>query len=574
MKTKKLKKTAQKRLSTTKTIRIANYAALNLSLIIFALTIINPIYVLAQSQVPAVEQKQIITIPQSAAIIITFPTTLTINSKQKKSLTVAAFLAKPLIDSQGKVVAEANSPLNIQLQPTKGGVQIVAEALVVNGLVTPIRAVGPMIPEQVVPASNQRAQANQGLYDSLAGSAVNTLFGALGSENWFGGEQANPLNTVGNLLGRGLVMATGLRTPKKTRQVSIPQGSVYILTLQEQLTILPQGAQSASLPPTTSSTTPVEVTPKPPAQQATQLNAMVTPPALPTIATVVYVNSATGVDSIAAGETPELAYRTITYALSQAQAGTVVQLATGSYGDQTGEVFPLIIKQGVTLRGDIASKGKNTVIIGGGRYLSPTFARQDVTLRAENDSIIAGITITNPNRRGTALWIESTNPIVKHNTFTSSNREGIFVTGTATPKIAANIFTKNGGNGISLARSAQGEIRRNLFQDTGFGIAIGGSASPLVVENQFMHNQDGMFISEDARPVLRSNVIKNNKRDGVVIAACSQAQPDLGTTANAGGNIFSENGQYDIHNGGAKLLIATGNQLDSTRVAEASQQCL
>jgi len=52
-------------------------------------------------------------------------------------------------------------------------------------------------------------------------------------------------------------------------------------------------------------------------------------------------------------------------------------------------------------------------------------ARQDVTVRAEKDSTITGVTITNANTRGTALWIESTNPTVKNNTFANSNRDGI-----------------------------------------------------------------------------------------------------------------------------------------------------
>jgi len=82
----------------------------------------------------------------------------------------------------------------------------------------------------------------------------------------------------------------------------------------------------------------------------------------------------------------------------QAQPNTVIQLAPGNYTSETGSL-PLVIKQGVTLRGDESTKGKNTVISGGGRYISPTFARQDVTVRAEKDSTITGVTITNANTR-------------------------------------------------------------------------------------------------------------------------------------------------------------------------------
>lgn len=206
------------------------------------------------------------------------------------------------------------------------------------------------------------------------------------------------------------------------------------------------------------------------------------------------------------------------------------------------------------------------MITGGSYYVSPTFARQDVTIRAEKDSIIIGVSIANPNTRGTALWIESTNPTVKNNTFANSHRDGIFVTGTANPIIEANVFTKNGGNGISVARVAQGEIRNNQFQDTGFGLAIGGASSPLVAENQISQNKDGLYISETARPILRGNVIENNERDGVV--ATVNAQPDLGTAESTGNNIIRSNGRYDVYNSTrTNTLVAVGNDIDPKRIS-------
>lgn len=287
---------------------------------------------------------------------------------------------------------------------------------------------------------------------------------------------------------------------------------------------------------------------------------------IPTNATGIYVNPETGSDSAGAGNTEATPYKTITYALSQAQAGTVIQLAPGTYTSETGEVFPLVIPQGVALRGEESTKGQNTVITGGGTYVSPTFARQSVAVRTEKNSTISGVTISNPNTRGTGLWIESTNPTVTNSTFTNSNREGIFVTGTATPKIEANIFTKNSGNGISVARSAQGEIRNNVFQDTGFGLAIGGNSSPLVAENQINQNKDGIYISETARPVLRSNVIENNQRDGIV--ATVNAQPDLGTTERAGNNIIRNNIRNDVFNATRNnTLVAVGNTIDPKRIS-------
>lgn len=294
-----------------------------------------------------------------------------------------------------------------------------------------------------------------------------------------------------------------------------------------------------------------------------------TPPAnapVPDTEKVIYVNPETGSDAAGNGISAKTPFKTITNALNQAEPGTVIQLAPGQYTSETGEVFPIAIKQGVTLRGDESTKGENIVIVGGGYYVSPTFARQDVTVRTEKDAAISGVTITNPNTRGTALWIESTNPTVTNNTFTNSNRDGIFVTGTANPKIEANVFTKNGGNGISVARSAQGEIRNNVFQETGFGLAIGGTSSPLVENNQIRQNKSGIYVSESARPILRNNVIEKNEQDGIV--ATINAQPDLGTAENIGQNIIHGNKRYDVYNATrGNTLLAVGNDIDPKRIS-------
>ncbi|MHC5829550.1 MAG: DUF1565 domain-containing protein, partial [Nostoc sp.] len=125
----------------------------------------------------------------------------------------------------------------------------------------------------------------------------------------------------------------------------------------------------------------------------------------------------------------------------------------------SGESFPLLLKPGVTLRGDEASKGQAILISGGGFYTSRTFARQDITILTDQDTTITGVTVTNPNARGTGVWVESTNPTIKNSTFTNSLREGVFVTGTGNPKVESNVFVQNKGNGISIAKAAQGEIR-------------------------------------------------------------------------------------------------------------------
>lgn len=238
-------------------------------------------------------------------------------------------------------------------------------------------------------------------------------------------------------------------------------------------------------------------------------------------ANIIYVNPQSGSDS-GSGSSESSAYRTIGYALQQASSGTVIQLAPGQY---SAESFPIQLKSGVTLRGNENQQGQGVVISGGGTYTSPTFASQNVTIVAGQNSQISGVTVTNTNIRGTGIWVESTNPIIRNNTFTNNHREGVFVTGSGDAKVENNQFVRNLGNGISVARQASGEIRGNSFEQTGDAIVIGGTATTLVANNQIRNNRDGVIITEQSRPTLQGNTIESNRDYGIV--AIGEAKPNL-----------------------------------------------
>lgn len=279
---------------------------------------------------------------------------------------------------------------------------------------------------------------------------------------------------------------------------------------------------------------------------------------------VLYVNGTSGQDSPTSGKAEASPLKTIAYALQQAQPGTTIQVSPGSYSAASGEIFPLILKPGITLRGDEATKGQTTIINGGGQVNTVSLARQNVTIFAMQDSAIRGLTITNPLSRGTGVWVESTNPTITNNTFANSQREGIFMTGTAAPVVDGNVFFKNEGNGISVSRAAAGVIRNNVMQETGFGIAIGGTATTLIDRNQIISNTDGLYINERAQPVLRNNIIKNNQRDGIVITM--DAKPDIGIANQNGSNLLKDNGALAINNSGSQSISAIGNDLDIKKI--------
>lgn len=251
-------------------------------------------------------------------------------------------------------------------------------------------------------------------------------------------------------------------------------------------------------------------------------------------ATILYVNPQSGTDSSDAGKSQITAFRSITYALQQATPGTVIQLASGRYNNES---FPLIVKSNIVLKGNESTKGEGVEIIGGDSYLSPTFARQNVTILAQDNSQILGVTITNPNSRGTGIWIESGQSIIRNGTFVDSKREGVFVTGNASPKIENNRFVNNDANGISVAKQAKGEIRNNIFVNTGFGIAIGGNSTPIVSDNQIRGNRNGIVLTDSARPKLSFNSIEDNQDYGLVIIGLSEPYLDR--------NMFKGNQKQD-----------------------------
>jgi len=278
---------------------------------------------------------------------------------------------------------------------------------------------------------------------------------------------------------------------------------------------------------------------------------------------ILYVSSSGGSDTGGNGS-DRSPFKTLTYALSVAPPKTAILLAPGTYSAQSGEKFPLMLRSNVTVQGNPNTRGQNIIIKGGGDFISPTSAGQNIAILGADGAGLSGVTVTNTNYRGYALWIESSSPIVVNNTFSGSTHDGISVVGTGRPTIGGNFFSKNGANGITIFGSSRPEVRDNTFENTGFGVNVAQNASPLLIGNKITRNKDGVVVQADARPVLRNNYIERNQRDGIV--AIARSLPDLGTSAEPGGNVIRNNGQYDVNNAAkGQVIPAYGNQLLSNR---------
>ncbi|NEO71778.1 S-layer homology domain-containing protein [Moorena sp. SIO3H5] len=278
-----------------------------------------------------------------------------------------------------------------------------------------------------------------------------------------------------------------------------------------------------------------------------------------------YVNPATGSDSADGSESTP--FKTITKAFDSAGSGDQIQLKPGTYNTGSGETFPLKAPSGVKIIGDEANKGKDILIEGNGLFNTRFGGGQNVTLILAKDTELKGVTMTNRERRGTGAWIESGSPVVANCTFFECNREGVNVTGEATPEIKDNNFIGSGieGQGISITRDAKGNIQGNTCIKMGNGIAVDGNAAPRLVDNRTSENIFGIVVSGDARPILRKNRIENNERFGLSVSG--KGLPDLGTAGDPGENALRNNGEFDLQNFTSVQLISVGNVLVASKAS-------
>ncbi|MDY6938364.1 MAG: DUF1565 domain-containing protein [Cyanobacteriota bacterium] len=278
---------------------------------------------------------------------------------------------------------------------------------------------------------------------------------------------------------------------------------------------------------------------------------------------LLYVDPDSGDDLDGSGRA-DAPFRTISHALEVVGSGGTIVLARGKYTIETGEIFPLRLGDGVTVRGDRDSRGDDIEIYGGGSIFESPGERRNVAVVASDEASLVGVTVTNPHDRGYGVWIESGSPRIVSNRFRKNPQDGIAVGGNSSPLIQDNEFEDNGTHGITIVGAARPDVRDNIFKKTGLGIYIAQDAAPLVIGNRITDNQDGVVVQQNGQPVLRGNLIADNDRYGLV--AMAQSRANLGTPDDPGGNMIRDNGREDLHNSSGRATVAAfGNQVSPER---------
>ena len=179
-------------------------------------------------------------IPQSTAITVVFPANMVIDAKKDQDYPTTLLLAQPLLDSYGNQIAAQNSPVAARIHPVKDGAQVIAESLVIQGRTVPIQATSPVLPSRKVTLSSGTDEA-KGL-SPLGGRIGGGLFGGFN-----GGDPTR--FSQGAMLGSGIGAIAGFASGKSMHVVEIPQGSIYVLTLQTSVAIATPPVNTATVTP-------------------------------------------------------------------------------------------------------------------------------------------------------------------------------------------------------------------------------------------------------------------------------------------------------------------------------------
>ncbi|MEM6591657.1 MAG: DUF1565 domain-containing protein, partial [Cyanobacteria bacterium P01_C01_bin.73] len=228
---------------------------------------------------------------------------------------------------------------------------------------------------------------------------------------------------------------------------------------------------------------------------------------------VLYVHPTTGSDQPTRGSENQ-PLRTITYALSQAEANTIIVLADGTYSLDSGEQFPLQLQPGVTVQGYPNTRAPRAIIHGGGEFTSSTLAQQHAAVVAVDGSGLAHVVVANPDGQG--VWIEAGSPVLVQNVFTGSGHAGVFIAGDGQPHLVRNSFYRNAVAGLVVYGPSNATVQSNLFEQTGVGITVSDAARPRILSNRIVGNREGVVLLAGAEPILQGNDISQNRRNSVV----------------------------------------------------------
>lgn len=223
-------------------------------------------------------------------------------------------------------------------------------------------------------------------------------------------------------------------------------------------------------------------------------------------------------------------FATITQALSVALSGERVKVRPGIYDEVTGEVFPLMVPEGVDLVGDPSNLGADTLIDGGGPALvGLPFIIGSAAVTLADDASLSGFTV--------------------RNTIGDTIRVGVDIVG-------ADVTVKD---------NAVRDVVFGPSGGTGSGILATTGFSARLIGNEVTGNEYGINLaSGGADALLEDNVATENVIGVSTDSGFYYFDFGGGRLGSRGGNVFSCNIDNDLAIWWGNTVDALDNDWDHT----------
>ncbi|MBI5787413.1 MAG: right-handed parallel beta-helix repeat-containing protein [Candidatus Schekmanbacteria bacterium] len=196
-------------------------------------------------------------------------------------------------------------------------------------------------------------------------------------------------------------------------------------------------------------------------------------------------------------------------AIDNSERGDTIEVAPGTYYEN------IVLRDGRNLIGAGAQK---TILTDDGD------GAPDPIVQIDGDCLLKGFTITGARGAGIghAVMIGRGSPKITDNIIRDNSYTGIGVhasTVLTSPLITGNAIYGNGGAGIAnLGQFCKTKIVDNdIYSNTNAGVACTDSANPTIEKNRLYSNGVGVASKDEARAVIKDNVIFKNKLVGIPV---------------------------------------------------------
>jgi len=304
-------------------------------------------------------------------------------------------------------------------------------------------------------------------------------------------------------------------------------------------------------------------------------------PPTPNPSTDRYVNQTTGDDANSGSS--GLPWATITHAVATADSEITIHVASGTYDAAGGETFPITLKNGQTLLGNVANKGAGlspTLVRGEGPYTASALV-PGATIVGAQDARVAGFSIrteTSPFTY-TGIAVDGVDMEIDNNTFLFESYSGVTSGNGANVDIHDNriltesyglyldgsriviVFNNNieaGSFGMRCYGIDSLHVANNVIGTTNVGVQWGSGTAGVIQANVFNGSgfSNGAILNHGDNLVVRGNWF--NAGPGVQVAPGSGV-PDVGAVASPGQNNFAGIVGVGLEHNGSGTVMAIGN---------------